>query len=216
MCRYPEHGLEREAKGPGTGARRGDPTWGSGGGAHEGEGSPAPSTQETAQKVTSAEKAGEGTHHSLSQSPKETPAGPPAPALRAPRLRTCAPHPAPRRSGRGRDLPPCPPNTLPLAPGSRHGHCPCHPSCAAASVRTGRPSPQQAWRELAAQGRPAGSPRLPASAPANTPARCSCFTVSRVPLPSAGLSPGIPPPQCLRGADVISSPAVQTDAWTAY
>lgn len=55
--------------------------------------STAPSVQETAQNVTSAEKAGEGTHHSLSPSPRETPAGPPAPALRAPRLRACAPAP---------------------------------------------------------------------------------------------------------------------------
>lgn len=156
--------------------------------------STAPSVQETAQNVTSAEKAGEGTHHSLSPSPRETPAGPPAPALRAPRLRTCAPHPAPRRSRHGRDLPPCPPNTLPLAPESRHCHCPCHPSCAAASVRTGRLPPQQAWPQLAAQGRAAGSPRLPASAPANTPARCSRFTVSRAPPPPAGLPLAFPHP----------------------
>lgn len=151
---------------------------------------------------------GEGTHHLLSQSPRGPPAGPRL-LLRRPRLRTAPP---PRHvAGMDETSRPVPQHAA-LAPGSRHCHCPCHPSCAAASVRSGRLSPQQAGpsspRRCALPAAPA-SPHPPPQTPL-PPAAASPSHGPHRPQPACPCPPS--PHQCLRGADVASSPAVQTDA----
>lgn len=161
---------------------------------HEGDRSTAIHAGNSPERETRLRRQGEGTHHFLSQSPRETPAGPPAPALRAappPHLRP-PPHPA---TSLARTRPPAlspehaavgsgvPSLSLPMSPVPRCGLRADRTPVPTAGLVRARRTGARCWRPLPAR-----------VGLAYTPASCSCFTVSRAPPPPAGLPLAFPHP----------------------
>lgn len=179
--------LKTEAKG--TGAQRCDLTWGSGlggGGGAQGCEEPPHTHAENSPELEKRLRTQERTHHFRSKSHREMPTAQPASrALGGPASTPARPD-TPRSDGTSCPVPE-------HAPGPCHWHRPCHPSCAAASMRTGRGSPQQAWPELTCTGarcwKPGDRvPLPPRGGPASVPAPRGPTSPSRgSPTPPAGL-----------------------------